>query len=107
MSSNFVKVEDSPISFPYLRKFNLVMGILHAIQAAIMVFLGSTAFPDFFRPLQTYYLEFVGPGLGPGGSSFAPVAETIDTFDAVGVWVAGFLGMSAIAHFLIAGPLYN
>lgn len=105
MAKNLIKVEDSPISFSYLRKFNLGMGILHTVQAVIMALLGISS--DFTRPIQTFYLDFVGAGNGPEGSSFAPTPETWFVFDSVGLWVAGFLGMSAIAHFLIAGPFFN
>lgn len=107
--SKFVKVEDSPITFTYLRKFNLIMGVLHAIQAALMFYLGSVVL-EFSRPITTAYLApatELGLPEGPNGSFFAPDVQVAFTFEAVGFWVAGFLGMSAIAHFLIAGPFYN
>lgn len=105
--SKIIPIEESSITFPYLRKFNLIMGVLHAVQAIIMTILGATAFPDFSRPLTTFYLEGVGPGQGLDGSFFSPETAVAYTFSAVGVWVAGFLGMSAVAHLLIAGPFYN
>lgn len=98
MTSTFITTEESKISFSYLRKFNLAMGILHLIQAIAMAYLGTVL--DFSRDIYTFYLSFE---MG----SPKPIPEVAFTFSAVGLWVSAFLGMSAIAHFLIAGPLYN
>lgn len=48
------------ISFVYLRKFNLVMGFLHIIQASVMLFLGLTLanISDFRLPINISYLKF-------------------------------------------------
>ena len=99
-STSFIAVEDSPISFSYLRKFNLAMGVLHLIQAVAMALLGTIL--EFSRPIYTFYLRF-----DPITSSPSPNPQVAFEFSSVGLWVASFLGMSAIAHFLIAGPFYK
>jgi len=74
------------------------MGILHLIQAIVMAWLGTVL--DFKRDIYTFYLTF---NMGAP----KPNPEVAFTFSAVGLWVSAFLGMSALAHFLIAGPFYN
>ncbi len=88
----------SPIKFTYLRKFNLAMGILHLVQGIVMLVAGF--FWEFSRTLYS---------IMPDYSSFPVVPElkTEVVFTAVGPVVASFLLFSALAHLLIAGPLYN
>ena len=87
---------ESPISFKYLRKFNLAMGILHLVQGVAMLVLGF--FWDFSRPLYSITLDYSG---GPPVAALQPEFS----FTAVGPTVAAFLLFSALAHLLIAGPL--
>ncbi len=96
----------SPISFTYLRKFNLVMGILHFIQGITMFILGFSVdlFREFSVPIITTYNEIYVEN-GQVGSRLATVE--LFEFSAVGPTVGSFLLLSAIAHLLIAGPLYN
>lgn len=100
-----MEIEESEISFQYLRKFNLAMAILHLLQGLIMILIGSNL--DFSRDIYTFYLKF--ERIMGNGESFniAPNPEIMFTFDFVGIWVASFLLLSSIAHFLIAGPLYG
>jgi len=77
-----------------LRKFNLIMGVLHAVSGAAMVVLGN----DFTLDVSTLNLN------GPPGT---PLSEgTLAT--AFGVPLApataAFLFLSALFHFLIASP---
>ncbi|MFX0117383.1 MAG: heliorhodopsin HeR [Candidatus Hodarchaeota archaeon] len=98
-----MEVDESPISFEYLRKFNFFMGALHLVQAFIMVGLGF--FNDFSRDVYTFYLKFeVENG---NATSIEPNPEVFFTVDWVGPLVASFLFLSAIAHFSVAGPFYD
>ena len=97
----------SPIRFTYLRKFNLAMGILHLVQGIAMIVLGVSvdALKDFapIPVLSTYNdIELVG-----GIPTSVIKTDTLFEFSAVGPTVAAFLLFSAVAHLLIAGPLYN
>ena len=79
-----------------IRKFNLFMGFLHLVQAAAMYFLSN----DFSIPITTSYLKATGTGF--------PTPQTEVWFNLrVGPWVALFLLLSALAHFLLASPLLN
>ncbi len=97
----------SPIKFPYLRKFNLTMGILHLIQGLTMIILGLAidTLRDFSLRIYGIFLDYQSV---PGGG-VVPIAEMQELFifKAVGPTVASFLLLSSLAHFLIAGPLYN
>lgn len=107
--SNVTTLKDgstSPISFTYLRKFNLVMGILHFIQGITMIIVGFSVelFREFSVPIITTYNEIYVEN-GQVGSRLA--TPELFEFSAVGPTVGSFLLLSAIAHLLIAGPLYN
>ena len=88
----------SPISFKYLRKFNLIMGIVHFVQATFMLIFGLTnaSFKGFNVPLDILKVDY-------------PI-NTLDgffTLSNVGPIIASFLYFSAVAHLLVAGPLYG
>lgn len=93
----------SDITFPYLRRFNLIMGLLHLIQASIMLILSLTVTQiiDFKLPITTAYLTYndVLEILLPNYTQLTTVA--------VGPLVSMFLFLSAIAHFLIVLPRVN
>ncbi|MFW9948738.1 MAG: heliorhodopsin HeR [Candidatus Thorarchaeota archaeon] len=92
---------ESKINFSYLRRFNLIMGFLHLIQASIMVIMSYTIpqIRDFELPITTSYLIFNGFALVPDYQVLATVS--------VGPLVAMFLLLSAIAHFLTVLPKVN
>ncbi len=77
-----------------LRSFNLFMGFFHLVQGVLMVMLSN----DFKLPLTTSYIEF-----NAQTQTLAPVIEEITKLP-LGVMVAGFLFMSATAHFLLSVP---
>ena len=88
---------ESEITFPYLRRFNLIMGFLHLIQASLMLTL-SLLIPqirDFELPITTAFLEYVDP---PG--ILVPNYTQLGSLP-VGILVSLFLFISSIAHFLI------
>ncbi|WP_371804116.1 heliorhodopsin HeR [Candidatus Lokiarchaeum ossiferum] len=88
----------SPVDFDKLTRFNLIMGILHFVQASIMLILGFTI--DNLKNFQAsiYILEVEYP-------NFVLSEDVFWTLKSVGPIVASFLFFSAIAHFLLAGPL--
>ncbi len=77
-----------------LRLYNLVMGVLHAVQGAAVLWLAN----DFSLPVTAAFME------GPPGSP----ATTTELFSLpIGPAVAAFLFLSAIAHFVVGGPAYG
>jgi uncharacterized membrane protein len=97
-------IAKSPISFSYLRRFNLAAGILHLIQGILMLSLGTLL--EWERAIYTFYLKInIDPGppvrfLGPP----LPNPEIFFTAKYLGVIVASFPLISAFAHFMIAYP---
>lgn len=80
--------------FVNLRKFNLAMGFLHLIQGGLMVWLSN----DVTRPVQTNFLTYDEATQG-----FYFVTDVIAELP-LGLMVASFLFVSAIAHFSLASP---
>ena len=88
----------SPISFSYLKKFNLGAGILHLSQGILMLILGTLI--SWEIPIYTFYWKFnIGPPI-----AVAPNPQVFYTLGYIGVIVASFPLLSALAHFLIAFP---
>lgn len=81
--------------FGRLRSFNLVMGVAHLVQAVVVLVLAN----DFSLPVVGSFLA------GPPGASQFEVKSLFDLRVAYGV--AGFLGLSALAHLLVASPGIN
>lgn len=77
-----------------LRVYNIVMGIFHFIQSALMFFLSN----DFSLPVNTSYLKFDVQSL-----TLQPLLENVEDLR-VGYLVALFLLLSSIAHFVISLP---
>ncbi|MEX1004749.1 MAG: heliorhodopsin HeR [Acidimicrobiia bacterium] len=75
-----------------LRATNLVMGAIHAAQAAAVLWLSN----DFTTPVTATYLT------GPPGSQSGEPKVLFDLPFAEGV--AGFLALSALFHWLIVSP---
>jgi hypothetical protein len=75
-----------------LRRYNLVAALFHAVQAALIVALAN----GFTLPVTATYLA------GPPGTT---PSDTVTLFDTpVGLAVAGFLALSAVAHLIIISP---
>ena len=95
-------IAKSPISFSYLKKFNIGAGTLHLIQGLLMLSLGTLL--TWERPIYTFYLKFsITPG-PPILFDIAPNPQVLFTLGYIGVVVASFPLLSAMAHFLIAFP---
>lgn len=75
-----------------LRRYNLVMGLAHAVQAVLMVVLSN----DFSLPVTATYLD------GPPGPEAGELTELFQV--RLGPAIAAFLGLSAVFHFLVASP---
>jgi len=91
-------IANSPISFSYLKRFNLAAGVLHLIQGLLMLVLGTQL--EWERSIYTFYPKFT-IGEGP------PFQIVIDpqvlfTVEYLGIIVASFPLISAMAHFAIA-----
>lgn len=97
-------IAKSPISFGYLKRFNLGAGVLHLVQGILMLSLGTLL--EWERTIYTFYLKInIDPGppvrfLGPP----FPDPQMLFTARYLGVIVASFPLISAFAHFMIAYP---
>lgn len=93
-------IASSPISFPYLKRFNAAAGVLHLIQGIVMLLLGGLL--EWERNIYTFYLDIeinTGP---PLKFEVVPNPQILFTIGYLGVFVASFPLLSAIAHFMIA-----
>jgi len=92
----------SPISFAYLKRFNAAAGVLHLTQGIIMLILGFLL--TWSRDIYTFYLK-----LGGSAPNFfaVPNPQVLFTLSNLGVILASFPLISAIAHFAIAYPKNN
>jgi len=93
-------IAKSPISFGYLKRFNLGAGVLHLIQGILMLSLGTLI--SWEREIYTFYLKLEITGGPP--FLVAPDPQVFFTLTYLGVIVASFPLLSALAHFLIALP---
>lgn len=95
-------IAKSPISFGYLKRFNLGAGILHLITGMLMLSLGTLL--KWNRDIYTFYLKLsinTGP---PLKIEALPNPQILFTASYLGVIVASFPLISALAHFMIAYP---
>jgi len=77
-----------------LRKLNIYAGLLHTVQMAAVLLMSN----DFALPINATYMS------GPPGTSFDPQVTLFET--PIGITVAVFLGLSALAHFIVASPKF-
>lgn len=83
--------------FRGLRRFNLVMGFLHLVQGAFMIFVSN----DTTYPIFTNYLNF-----DPETLSLKPETQLFYELP-FGPAVAAFLLISAVAHFYLSTVGYE
>ncbi len=86
---------DDERRFGRLRTYNGVMGLFHLVQGILIVALSN----DFALPVTASFIKGP-PGTPPG------TPETLFEVP-LGFAVAAFLFISALAHFIIAGPAYR
>lgn len=80
------------VTYKYLNKFNIVMAVLHAVQAIVMAIIAKS----FLLPVTTTYLTF-------NESTQHLETATRNLFDVQFAWLTvSFLFMSAIAHLIVA-----
>jgi hypothetical protein len=85
------------LSYPRLRRFNLIMGFLHLVQGVLMIVLSN----DSTRPIYTSFLTF-------DLERFALVPDPQVWIDLrFGPAVAVFLLLSAVAHFYLSTVGYG
>jgi len=84
----------SKLTIPGLRRFNLIAGVVHLLQMVAVIALST----DFSLPVTATYMT------GPPGSSFAEPVVVFET--PLALAVALFLGLSALAHFIVASPQF-
>jgi hypothetical protein len=97
-------IEKSPISFPYLKRFNIGAGILQLINGIIILALTFTLTWPKGTDLYTFYLSF--QHVSPTNPAFfgAPTPQVIFSVNHLGALLAAFPLISAFAHFIIAFP---
>lgn len=89
--------ENEEKKFSQLRIYNLVMGFFHLAQGILMLILSN----DFKLPITTSYLSF-----DVVNRSIETVGDQVYELR-VGPFVALFLFLSALAHFLLSTVLYK
>ncbi len=96
-------ISKSPISFKYLKRFNTAAGILHLVQGIIMLVLGLQL--EWSRDIYTFYmnLNIVSTDTTPVITA-VPDPQVFFSIGYLGVILASFPLISAIAHFMIAYP---
>ena len=77
-----------------LRRFNIYAGILHLAQMSAVIALST----DFSLPINATYMS------GPPGTTYTDPVVLWHAPLALGVAV--FLGLSALAHFVVASPMF-
>jgi hypothetical protein len=95
-------ISKSPISYSYLKRINIAAGILHLIQGLIMLSLGLLI--SWTRDIYTFYLNFNIISTNPFSFLVVPNPQVVFTLSYLGVILASFPLISAIAHFTIAFP---
>jgi uncharacterized membrane protein len=92
-------IAKSPISFNYLKRFNIAAGILHLSQGILMLALGTLISWD--RDIYTFYLRFSIEQGPPPVFQVVPNPQVWFTLSYLGVIVASFPLLSSLAHLLI------
>jgi hypothetical protein len=93
-------IAKSPISFSYLKRFNTAAGILHLIQGILMLGLGTML--EWERNIYTFYTKITITEGPPLVFEVVPDPQIMVTIGYIGVIVASFPLLSALAHFIIA-----
>jgi len=93
-------IAKSPISFKYLKRFNAAAFVLHLIQGILMLVLGTQL--EWERSLYTFYTKLTINQGPPLSIDVTPDPQVLVTIGYIGVIVASFPLLSALAHFIIA-----
>jgi hypothetical protein len=97
-------IAKSPITYPYLKRFNIGAGILQLINGIVILALTFTLTWPKGTDLYTFYLSF--QHVTPTTPAFfgAPTPQVIFSVNHLGALLAAFPLISAFAHFMIAFP---
>jgi len=98
-------IAKSNISFKYLRRFNAAAGVLHLIQGSAMLLLGFLL--KWERNIYTFYEKINIISTNPPKFEVVPDPQVFFTVGNLGVIIASFPLISAIAHFSIAYLVNN
>jgi hypothetical protein len=105
---NYIKRQEiiakSPITFPYLKKFNIAAGILQLANGIIMLALTFLLTWPKGTSIYTFYLSFAHVSPTNPAIFGTPTPQVLFTIDYLGALLAAFPLISAIAHFTIAFP---
>jgi uncharacterized membrane protein len=93
-------IANSPISFSYLKRFNTAAGVLHLIQGLLMLVLGTQL--EWERSIYTFYPKLTITEGPPFRIDITPDPQVLLTIGYLGIIVASFPLISALAHFAIA-----
>lgn len=100
-------IAKSPISYAYLKRFNIGAGILQLINGIIILALTFALTWPKGTDIYTFYLNF--QHVSPTTPAFfgAPSPHVIFSVNHLGALLAAFPLISAFAHFIIALPKNN
>ena len=87
-------MDTKKLSTGNIRRANLIAGVFHLAQMIAVLALSN----DFALPVIARYMS------GPPGTTYAEPVVLFST--PVGLTVAIFLGLSALAHFIVASPQF-
>jgi len=90
-------IASSPISFKYLKRFNIAAGVLHLVQGITMLALGLLL--DWSRDIYTFYLDIDIISISPPVFEVIPKPQIVFTFSFLGAILASFPLISALAHY--------
>lgn len=93
-------IAKSPITFEGLKKLNIGAGVFLGIQGILMIALGLLL--TWKRELYTFYLKFKIISLTPPQFQVLPDPQVAFTLNDLGVILASFLLISALALLMIA-----
>ncbi|MCW4009475.1 MAG: heliorhodopsin HeR [Candidatus Bathyarchaeota archaeon] len=97
-------IANSPISFGYLKKFNIGAGILQLANGiAILALTFLLTWPKG-TDIYTFYLSFTQVNPASPAIIAAPNPQVFFTIGYLGILLAAFPLISAFAHFIIAFP---
>ena len=100
-------IAKSPISFQYLKRFNIGAGILQLVNGlAILTLTFALKWPTG-TSIYTFYLKFAHVSATNPMIFAVPNPQVVFTISDLGVLLAAFPLISAIDHFLVAFPRNN
>jgi hypothetical protein len=97
-------IAKSPISFPYLKRFNIGAGILQLINGIVILALTFSLTWPKGTDIYTFYLQFAHVSETNPMIFAVPNPQVVFTLSHLGILLAAFPLISAFAHFIIAFP---